>query len=347
MVVSGGKIGFREWSNPCGERPGVLDSCARGKGLADPPEREDAYGQTPVFQHALIALPLGKADAGILEPGHPFFVQRLRNVLDAASQLFCSRWRDEVGNEGHRRFFENACRCAVGIAIDRAAGRIRRRLRDPRELERERVRDAVMAHRMRQPYRVFRGDCIEVRSVDVASFRELALVPSMALYPTAVFEHFTLLVDHAGNVVDAFRVWVAQVEQVQEVGSTPGTMAMSVQKSRRRGLAAQVDALGLRTGQRLDLGVRADGHDATVPDRDRLGHAVVSVDGNNVAVHQNAICGRAFGRVRCAASGRYPDDKQRPAFRHVGLLCASAMKRTSMPARAERAAVIAAHGPAP
>ena len=51
----------------------------------------------------------------------------------------------------------------------------------------------------------------------------------------------------------------------------PDRVHVGVDEARQQHPAAQVDHLRARAGQRLDLGVGADGDDPAVPHRDRLG----------------------------------------------------------------------------
>src|SRR3989304_3158144 len=98
--------------------------------------------------------PLRRADAGILQPGHPFLVELLRDVLDALLDLIDRQLRNESGDETLGPLLQDAGGCSVRIAIDGPARRIGSVLGDVRELQREAVADAVVAHGVREPHRV-------------------------------------------------------------------------------------------------------------------------------------------------------------------------------------------------
>ena len=54
---------------------------------------------------------------------------------------------------------------------------------------------------------------------------------------------------------------------------------MAVKDTGQHSLAAQIDLLGLRTGQRPQLRRAAGGQDPAILDRDRFDHAVLRVHG--------------------------------------------------------------------
>ena len=57
----------------------------------------------------------------------------------------------------------------------------------------------------------------------------------------------------------------------------------------------EVDALGCRAREALDLRSRADGDDAAAADRERLGNAIFRIHGQDPAARQDPIGVRVFG----------------------------------------------------
>jgi hypothetical protein len=56
-------------------------------------------------------------------------------------------------------------------------------------------------------------------------------------------------------------------------------------------LAAQIDALRIRSRQSCDIGVAADGDDARATHRDSLGNLEGVVDGYDFSISKNEVCG--------------------------------------------------------
>ncbi len=94
-----------------------------------------------------------------------------------------------------------------------------------------------------------------------------------------------------------------------------------IDEARRRRAAAEVDAVGRGSREALDLGRRADGEDAPVADRDRLGDAILRIHRQDASVDENAV-GRS---VRPCGQAQAPDHdcrRQRsPMAFPLGLAC--------------------------
>ncbi len=160
---------------------------------------------------------------------------------------------------------------------------------DLRELQREAIGDSVVAHGVGEPDRVLRRDCVEVFGVDVPTLLELSFVPPASLNPVAAPRGRHLFLDIADDILDALHLGVGKVRDLEHVGPAPREMAVGVEESRGRGAAREIDDPRILSRELSDLGIRADGENPTVLDRNRLGHGVLLVDGDHVSIHENRI----------------------------------------------------------
>ena len=189
------------------------------------------------------------------------------------------------------------------VAVDRASGRVRGVLVDAGELERDRVGDAVVAHRVREPHRVLRRHRVEVRGVDVALLFELALVPARTLDPLARLGLLGAEAHEPRRIRGALDVRIAQVHDVEKLDASPGEVHVGVEEAGRDRAAGELDPFGAFTSEALDLGTRSHREDSTVADGHRLRDRVVGVDGEDRSADEDPVRGLFFGRRR-AAHGR-------------------------------------------
>ena len=216
-------------------------------------------GRVAGGERSLIRLPLESADSGVLEAGHSLFVEFLRDVLDAFLHLLHGQRRDEVGDETLSQLFQHSGRSSVGIAIDRAARGIESVRVDLRELQREAIGDSVVAHGVGEPDRVLRRDRVEVLCVDVPTLLELSFVPPASLDPVAAPRGRHLFLDVADDILDALHLGIGKVRDLEHVSPAPREMTVSIEESRGRGAAREVDDPRILSRELSDLGVGADG----------------------------------------------------------------------------------------
>ncbi len=159
----------------------------------------------------------------------------------------------------------------------------------PAMLERDGIRDPVVAAGLDQPGRVVGGDGIEVGRADQTALDELALVPSAAEDPVAGLHGPRAIARKARNVGNALYLREAEVDSREAHQARRRKMHVRIDEARRHGAAGEVDAVGRRAREALDLGRRADREDATVPDRECLGDAVRRIHRQDASVHEDAV----------------------------------------------------------
>ena len=124
----------------------------------------------------------------------------------------------------------------------------------------------------------------------------LLLVPAATVDPLAGLGGLDPFGDHRHDPVPGLRVHQLQAQlRRPDAGEVPVTL----DETRDHELPLDVDHLGLRTDEFLDLRAAANGDDPAASNRDRLGVRCSLLDGHDLAVRQDEI-GGVDGRLLTA-----------------------------------------------
>ena len=130
---------------------------------------------------------------------------------------------------------------------------------------------------------------VEVLRGDDATLGELALIPPAALNPRAFRRTGRLRPNRGGDIGDVLDLRVAQVEDVQALGTAIGEVRVSVEQPRCNRAPGEVDASRVRRGRSLHLRRRPHDDDAVAGDADGLSNAIDGVDGQHATVDEDQV----------------------------------------------------------
>ncbi len=226
---------------------------------------------------------------------------------DSGALLLRRGRRDEVEHRILCRLLQHAGRHAARVAIDGAGDRIRGLRRDVGESQGDRVRHAVMAGGVHQPYGIFGRYRVEIGRLEIAPLGELALIPAVALQPFARLEARNPRAHPAHDLGD--RRCIAKMHVVELLDAAVGDVGMAVDEPRGCRTSVQIDPQRCGAGEAQDLPVRADRDDLSVADRQGLGDGVARIHGQNVSVEQQQLrpAAPAPARRRRARAGPRPE----------------------------------------
>src|ERR1700691_3843892 len=182
-----------------------------------------------------------------------------------------------------------------------------------------------------EPDGVIRRDGVEIRRGDVAAFGEFALVPAGAGDPFAKLDNRDLGL-HAGDDF-RYRSGIRELDAVELFNAAVGDVGVGVDEAGGGCATVEVDDAGAG-GSACEFqyfGVGADLHDNTVTDGESLGYRVPGVYGENVAVKQDEVGGKA---LRGEDSSQQQDGEQGAcrtelaAQRHRWILLAGTVSST-------------------
>jgi hypothetical protein len=178
----------------------------------------------------------------------------------------------------------------VGVAVDGARGRVGGAGVDLRQPQRCTVGHAVVPGGMHQPYGVVRCQAVQVRSVQIAQLRQLALVPAVAQQPFTGLHRRHLLLHQRANFGDAGGL--AQVQMVELVHTAIGEVPVRIDQPGSGRLAMKVDDPGPLRGHGENVGAGTHTQDSAIANGDSLCDRIVRIDRKDPSVHQHHIgCG--------------------------------------------------------
>ena len=243
--------------------------------------------QLSLAQQRRVRIPLGLRYRGVLHCRHALSVQKADAVQYAGALLRRRRGRHQVQHHIHGRFLEDSGGGALCIPVDRAGLRVLRVLVDLRQAQRRCVGNSVVAGGMHQPHRIVRRHRVEIAGQQVASFRELALIPTVTLQPFAGPQFRKPRPHPAHGLRD--RRHVAQVHVIELIDSGLRDVCMAVDEAGSRRPAVQIDAPRRRARQPQHLGIRADRDDLPAANRNCLADGIVRINGDDPSMDQHQL----------------------------------------------------------
>ena len=190
------------------------------------------------------------------------------------------------GDEAHRPLVQRAGWLAIGVAFDAPVPRVRRVVRDTRQLKRARVDPRAVAVSVRQEHRTVGHDGVE-RLLRRRPAREHVHVPTAAQDPRRVRVGRRVLRDHPLVRVEDVELGQVAAEHLE---AATGRMDMCVLEARQQHATSQIDDLGVRIHPGPDVSVGADGDDRAGLHGDRRRPAAGRIHRVDGAVDEHQIC---------------------------------------------------------
>ncbi len=273
-------------------RPAALDQRdrrigRRGIGRFERQRLPNAQRQVLAQGPRLDALRLAlRAAAQAVDAREPHAAQRAHEVGQIALELLGRRRRNALDESPVRRLEGReargiALRAVLGVETDRA------------QRERVRVDDAVA---LLHEQRIARCNAVELREREAAR-----RVGELLRRPTALHHDplpFRRRRGFARQDAQRFAARVDAVESRLQVPTLHGTRKVEVivDEAGNHGRAADVDDLRRGADVTTHVVVRADGDDTSVVDRNGLRDREVGIDGEDLAVRHDDVCGRLCER---------------------------------------------------
>ena len=241
-------------------------------------------------EQRLIGRDLVRLRAGIVNRRQPARDELLRLIHHrglTALALLLRRERLDLADALELRQCEIAdlpLQLALLVVPEAAAGRIRRVLGDPRELEGFAVQEAGVAAAVHDDHRMIGHRRVEILATQQPLFLDLGVVELERVDPVARWRLRSTLAQRVLDFFDRAQIGVDVVELL-----LPARMAVRVDESRRHGHALAVDDLRLLAGKIADVGAAADCDEPSVFDCESFGTRHPVIDRQHVAVDDDQI----------------------------------------------------------
>ena len=196
------------------------------------------------------------------------------------------RRRKNVEDETHRVVLEDSGRLSVAVALDGAAGHVGRVPRDACELERQAIRESHVPVEPVDPHGIFRRELVDHRAMRKLTAPKL-MIPIAPGDPRPWRDGVSELSDASGKFFGS--VGIAQLHR-GELETAVEEVDMRVDEARNDESSRGVDDTRL-SNSRADRNTRANRHDATALDENRLRGRVVGIAGPDFGIQQSEASG--------------------------------------------------------
>ena len=254
----------------------------------------DADGEDAAARHLLQQSVLLDRRAGIPDAGESRLVQL---AVLRLQRLDGQLRRCRQGDERLRAIDQLTVQFTVLVARDASAGRLRRIFFYIPLRQRRRIENVLMSAADDHD-RIVRRDAVQIVAIRQSLFLELRFVPVAVRHDDlarSALLHASF--DRREHIRDRSRA-----RQI-DARSAAGVVQVTVCQPRNHRLAVQIDRRRVRPRELPDVGVRADGGEAAILDRDRLRDRKARVDRNHVAIDENRV-GRRRLRVQQAGGDK-------------------------------------------